>query len=126
MAVSAFGLRQRGDGAQRDFQMEPKAPVLDVFEVKRHVGVEGRIATRGDLPQASETRFHVEAAKVLDVVTLEVVNGVGTRAYKAHVATQDVPELRDFVEAQLAQPPPARGDAGIIGELEDGTGSLVC
>src|SRR5258708_35401274 len=118
MASSSFGSEHRGDGAQRDFQIEPKAPVLDVFEVERHVGVKGRIATRGDLPQASEARFHVEAAKVLDVVALEVVNGVGARAYKAHVATQDVPELRDFVEAQLAQPPPARGHAGIIGWLE--------
>ena len=40
------------------------------------------------------------------------------RTHQRHVATQNVPELRQFVERRLAQQPPERRDSRIILDLE--------
>src|SRR5436305_11482734 len=87
------------DRSQGDSYIQPEAPVFDVLEVEGHVGVEGGIAACGDLPQTGEAGLYVEAAKVLDIVALKVVDGMRTGADEAHFAPQDIPELRNFVEA---------------------------
>src|SRR5687767_12804921 len=40
------------------------------------------------------------------------------RPDQAHLALKDVPELRQFVEAESSQPPPGCGQTRIVAELE--------
>jgi hypothetical protein len=37
---------------------------------------------------------------------------------EAHIATKDVPELREFIEAAATKPSPDRGEARILDHLE--------
>src|SRR5437016_13887657 len=47
------------------------------------------------------------------------------RAYQAHVPFQDIPQLRQLVQAVLAQKPAEPRDTRIIGHLEKGTSALT-
>ena len=54
-----------------------------------------------------------ELSLVPQLVALELVPERGSRADEAHVALQHAPELRQLVQAVLAQEAAERGDAGI-------------
>src|SRR4029077_7371993 len=93
-----FSTKNRGNRLQQNFRVECEAPVLDVLQIEMHVGFKGRIAPRSDLPESGETRLHVETAKILDAIELEIVERVWARAHQAHVAANHVDQLGKLVD----------------------------
>ena len=93
--------------------------VLRVAKVEAHHLVERRAAAAGDLPETGDARLGFEhAAAVPGLVLLDLVRQRRPRADERHVAAQHVPELRQLVEARLAQNASDRRDARIVGQLE--------
>ena len=75
----------------------------DVANVELYAGFEGRIFARRYLPESGHARHHFEAPFMPRPVLLHVFEGVGARADQAHVALEDVPELRQLVQAVFAK-----------------------
>ena len=77
-----------------------------------------QVVAAADLPQAREARRHRQAAALPRLVLPHFLDHGGPRADEAHVALEDVPELRQLVEARAAQPPADRRDPRVVGHLE--------
>ena len=99
--------------------------MVDVTHVELHAGFEGRVFARGYLPQAGHSRHHFEALFMPCTVLLHILERVWTRADQAHVAFEDVPELRQLVQAVFAKKAAERCDARVIGNFEERASSLV-
>ena len=89
-----------GDGAEEDFRVEPKGPVIDVFEVERDPAVEARdVAAPADLPEAGDAGLHGEAAALGGCLEFfHLVDWQRTGADEAHVAFEHVPNLGKLIE----------------------------
>ena len=73
----------------------------------------------GHLPEAGDPGLGVEhAPAVPGLVLLDLVRQRRARPDQRHVASEHVPELRQLVEARLAQEAAERRHARIVGELE--------
>lgn len=92
--------------------------MLDVADVQLHTGFEGRIFARGYLPESGHAGNHFEALFMPGTVLFHVFERVGTRADEAHVAFEDVPQLRQLVQTVFAKKSAYRRDARIVGHLE--------
>ncbi len=113
------------NGTRENLHVQPQTPVLYVSRVEGDVAVEGGVLARLYLPEASDSRKHVEAAQVREIVLLNLVSDRRPRAHQAHVATEDVVELRQFVKGVLAEPAADAGDTRIVGDLEEHAVALV-
>ena len=91
-----------------DLDVECDRPVLDVVQVVLEALFERRVAAPAvDLRPAGDAGLHLVAQHVLREAMLELLDeerALGTRTDDRHVAAQDVPELRQFVEVEAAQP----------------------
>src|ERR1039458_1026454 len=114
-----------GDGAGEDFQVEPERPVVDVLEIELHPLVEADLVASADLPDTGQTRFHGEAAAVPRIVVLPLGWDGRPGADEAHVADENIPELRELVDAGAAQEMPERCDARVVLHLEDRAAHLI-
>src|SRR5579871_1818846 len=92
-----------GQCADKDFEVKPEGPVVDVLEVELHPLVEVDAIAAADLPDACEPGLHRETATMPRVVMLNFARNRRTRSDETHVAFQDIPELRQFVDAGAAQ-----------------------
>ena len=105
MPLLTFTRQNRGNGLQQNLEIEQEAPMADVADVQKHAGFEGRIFARGDLPEAGYARNDFEALFVPCAVLFHIFKRVGTRADKAHIAFEDIPELRQLVQTVFAKKP---------------------
>jgi len=109
-------------GAQDDAEVKHGRPVLQVT----HVGLEamgngidgaGFATEAADLGEAGDAGFYeganVEAGHDLGELDI-VLNEVRTRPDDAHLAAQDVDELRKFIEGVAAEQMSGREDAGSL------------
>lgn len=76
------------------------------------------VGAAGDLPESGHARLHAEAALVVAVVLVEFADGRRAGADEGHIALEDVPELRELVEARLADEAADLRDARVIFHLE--------
>ena len=98
----------------------PYGPVADVPGVHGDAFFVGGVAAAAGLPHAGDAgQDHAVLAEVF-AVALNLSRDDGPRAYEAHVATDDVPELRELVEAGLAEEGAEFRDARVVLELEVG------
>jgi len=81
--------------------------------------VERDLAAAVDLPQARDAGDDVEALAVLERVLLHLLRHGRARTDEAHVADEDVPQLRQLVDAGAADEPADRRDARVVLHLED-------
>src|SRR5262245_54991927 len=59
------GPTQHGrDGSEKDRQIQPEAPFVDVLEVETHPVLEIDVAPASDLPQAGDPGLHRQTAAV--------------------------------------------------------------
>ena len=100
-------------------------PVLEVEEVEPHEVVEAEVRAAGDLPEAGHARQHEVALAVPALEPLEVAQRQRPRADEAHLAAQDVPELRDLVEREPAQHRADGRHARVLADLEERPVGLV-
>src|SRR5690606_16010595 len=111
---------------QQDLQIQPQIPVPDVLQVQRRPLVEVRdLGTALHLPEARDPGDHRQLPVLPRLERRELLRRRRTRADQAHVPLQHAPELRQLVQAELAQPPTDRSDPGIVAHLEDGAAHLV-
>ena len=110
-----------GNGAKKDFKVEPKRPVVDVFEVEAHPIPEiADFVAAADLPKAREARLDAQATAMGGVIeALDLIDWKRPRADEGHFAAKDVKDLWKFIDAPFAEPPANGSDAGIVGEFED-------
>ena len=107
-----------GDGAPDEDDVEPDVPVADVPGIHLDTFFVGRIAAAAGLPYAGDAgAYHVEVFNVRAVFGDFILDD-GPRTDEAHFAFEDVEQLRQFVQAGLAQEGPALGDARIIFQFE--------
>src|SRR5207253_6640442 len=95
------------DRPDQDLQVEPKRPALDVVEVVLDALLERRIPAQAvDLRPAGHARLDLVAQHVARDLASELVDEerpLGPRSDEAHLTTENVKELRQFVEAPSAQ-----------------------
>ncbi len=111
-------LQDDGDGAPNEDDVEPDVPVADVPGIHLDTFFVGRIAAAAGLPHAGDARAdHVE---VFDVRTVfgDFILDDGPWADEAHFPFEDVEQLRQFVQAGLAQEGATLGDAWVIFQFE--------
>ena len=78
----------------------------------------GGVAAAAGLPHAGDAgQDHAVFAEVF-AVALDFLGDDWTRADEAHIAADDVPELRQFIEAGLPEEGPELRDSRVVFELE--------
>ena len=109
-------------------EVEPDAPVFDVVDVVLDAGGEVGVAAEAvDLRPAGHARFHEVARKIVRDFPgelVDVIRALRTRADEAHVAAEDVPKLREFVDVPAAKEGADAEQAGVAarGGLTGGVG----
>lgn len=118
--VAALG-RALGDedfeGLDHDDDILEQAVVLDVHEVVDELVVGRGVVLGEDLGEAGDAGLDVVAVGVLGVLCGELLNEVralGARADEAHVAVEDVPYLRQLIEAGGADEGADARDARVV------------
>src|SRR4051812_991653 len=90
-----------------DFQVEPHRPVLDVIQVVLDPLLDRGVAAPAvHLRPAGDARLHFVAQHVLGNLVLELRDEqrpLGPRADDRHIALEDVPQLRQFVDVGAPQ-----------------------
>ena len=100
---------------------QAEGPVVDVQQVQPPVRAEGRVVPGFGLPQAGYPWPH-DGPPLMLLVELGGLLGHGeSRSHQAHPAGQDIPELRELVDARLSQEAADPGHPWVIGRLEEGT-----
>src|SRR5437763_3049324 len=94
---------ERERRAGEDLQVEPRAAVLDVPEVELDPLVPRELRPAVHLRPAGQARLDLETASLPRGVLVDLVAEGRARADQAHVAADDVPELRELVEGEAAQ-----------------------
>ena len=99
-------------------QIQPEAPVIDVFLVELDIALERGILPRRHLPKAGQPRGYIQAAEVFKGVL--GVFAASWRAWpdQAHFSLEDVPKLRQFIDAEFPEVPADARDPRIGGNLE--------
>src|SRR4029453_15098193 len=100
-------LERLGNRAHEDLEVEPEREVLDVVVVPLDPVGDRRLPAKAvDLSPTGDAGFRavavVVAAHVLAEV-LDVLGTLGSRTYQAHLALEDIHELRKLVERPLAE-----------------------
>src|SRR5690348_17161060 len=118
-------LRARADQHNRNrapenFDVEPERPVVDVLEIEADPILEIlHVVPSAYLPETGQARPHAQATAMREVVeAFHFVNRQRPRTNEAHLAAKHVEELREFIDAELAQNFPEGRDPGILGHLE--------
>ncbi len=84
-------------------QVEAERAAVDVLQVERDSLVEADPAPGVRLPEAGQARHDRQPAEVPRLVDLDLVRDRRTRADQAHLAADDVDQLRQLVQVRSAQ-----------------------
>src|SRR5262245_30592264 len=118
-------LEHRRDRPEQDLEVEPHRPAVDVGEIELDPPVEVLLAPSLHLPQPGDAGLHRQPAAMPQVVALDLPRERWSGSDEAHLAADDVPQLRQLVEARRAQDPAGPGQPRIVGHLEGGAADLV-
>src|SRR4051794_16350328 len=124
-ASDALAAHEERHRAQQDLDVGPQRPARDVEVVDLdHLG-ERDLRGAEHLPRARHAGRQVQAPSVQPGDALVLGAHKRARPDEAHLAGQDVEELRDLVERKAPQQSSHGGDAGIVGDLEEPVTRLV-
>jgi len=86
---------------------------------------DGLFVPKDNGPYAGETRSHLDdfSLHVLGE-EIEMLPCLRPRAYETHIAPQDIPKLRDFIDLGGPEDSPDRQDARIVLRREDSPGQI--
>ena len=101
----------------QDLHVLAQAVVLDVLALDGQALLEVELAASVDLHGARDPGPHLEAKALRLPVALHQPDLLGARADEAHVAPEDVEQLRELVEARASQEAPDARDARIVAQL---------
>src|SRR5690606_7547085 len=111
--------QHRGNGAQQDLHIEPRRPVLRIVQVEVNHLVERQVASPVHLPQPGQAGPHQEPLLLPLLILLDLARQGRAWPDEAHIAPQDIDQLRQLVETELPQVFPDAGQARIVRVLED-------
>src|SRR4029079_826141 len=99
-----------------DEQVERPAGVFDVLDVVANPFLEigARLTGALDLPEAGDAGAYAQANCAPGGAELVFGEGSGARADDRHVAEQHVDELRELIEAELADVLADAGEARVV------------
>src|SRR2546421_11220717 len=103
-ALSHYNHRNR---LGQDLRIKQQRPIVHIVKIETNAVLEVRIRTSADLPEPRHSRLHAQPRVVLPVSrrqVIQVIEVVRPRPDQAHVAEEDVIDLRQLVEAEPAQP----------------------
>lgn len=106
------------DGLEQVHEIDPDGPVADVPSIHGDALFVGGVAAAAGLPHAGDAGQNHAVLAEIDAVALDFFGDNRARADEAHVAADDVPELRQLVEAGLAEEGAELCDARVVLELE--------
>ena len=122
----AVGAQDGGGGFEHEDEVEGQGPVVDILHVHFHPVFESYgVAVWGDLPNTGDAWFHGEASHLPAFVLCDFGWQGWAWADDAHVAEEDVEELRELVDASFAEEAAHAGDARVVGHLKYGASHLV-
>src|SRR5579872_2969848 len=121
----AFSAQHHSHCFAQDSEVHAERPAANVFAIEFHAPRERRVLPCGYLPEAGQPRCDVETLPILQCVVIRVINGMRAGPDQAHLATQDIPKLRQFIKAVTPQKPPGPRDARVVGNLEEWAISLI-
>lgn len=117
-SISAFAEGDGLDGLEQVHEVDPDGPVADVPSIHGDALFVGGVAAAAGLPHAGDAGQNHAVLAEIDAVALDFFGDNWARADEAHVAADDVPELRQLVEAGLAQEGAELRDARVVLELK--------
>src|SRR6266849_4703375 len=88
------------DGPKEDLEVQPKRPLARVAQVQPDHPVVLQSAAAAHLPEAGQPRPKVEPQPLMNVVIVELMVEGGTGSDEAHLAPENVDQLRELVEAR--------------------------
>lgn len=121
-ALGRFGHEQDLDGQQQQLQIEHQRLLFDVLQIEAQLVVGAGVVLAVDLRVAGQAALHTQpVGKFRDLlrVGLHVLDALGPRADERHIALEDVEDLRQLVDAQLADDPPDARDARVARAARD-------
>src|SRR5262245_27445676 len=125
-----LGTRSKQNNGNRPaeyLEVKPQRPVIDVFQVQPHpVGKISHVVLAADLPEASQPRLDAQAPPMRQVVeSSDFIQLQRPRTHQAHFTAHHIHQLREFVDAVVADKPADGCDAWIVTQLQYRAGHLV-
>lgn len=118
LLIGAFAGEDGFDGLEEVHEVNPDGPVADIPGVHLNAFFVGGVAAAAGLPHAGDAgQDHAVLAEVV-AVALDFFGDNRARTDEAHVALDNVPELRQLVEAGLPEERTELRDARVVLELE--------
>src|SRR5207249_1042141 len=112
--------RHDRQGAPENFEIEEQGPVPDVLGIQSHHLFEIHdITAPAHLPQPGNARLDSQASEVTVLIVREIALEKRPRAHQRHLADQDVPQLRQLIEAPAPQQLSQSSHPRIVGNLEE-------
>jgi hypothetical protein len=119
-SLGSSATQNRWDCLRKNLEVETQGPVINIFQVLSHPGIEILVIATIDLPQAGDPGFHAKAAFQPErLKALHIAQREWTRTHQAHIAFDDVEELGELVQTQLAEDMSQGDDTWIIFDFED-------
>src|SRR5829696_6376199 len=111
--ISSFVDKEGSNGAGQKHQIKPYGPVAHVVDIHLDPVSEESVVAAGNLPRSGYTWWYAQnlLARLPDLSGL--AGQVGARADQAHLPAQDVPKLRQLIQAGPAQEPADVRNTGI-------------
>ena len=103
LLARAFAGGDDPEGAEDDLEVAGEGAAADVLQVVLHRLVVTQVGTAAHLRESRDARLDVVAGVVLGRVLVDQFGDLGPGTDDAHVALEHVPEVRQFIEAGLAQ-----------------------
>src|SRR4051812_31885695 len=120
MSCRASTREDSRQGGQEDPQVKNERLPCDILQIKSHHLLEGDLTAPAHLPQACQARDDRQTSHVMWLIEGHLVGEGGAWPHQAHLATDDVPQLWDFVKAGAPEDATHAGDAGVCLEFVAG------
>ena len=110
------------EGLKNNLPIHPEAALLDILHVQIHPLFKREVvAVRGDLPVAAQAGGHIQALLFVVAVLLDLAGKCRAGPNYAHIALQDIPQLRQLIDAGLADKLAHTGNARVFLDFEHRT-----
>src|SRR5215210_6851537 len=120
MLESARATQYRGNRSEKNADIQPERPLLDVLPVEEyHILEIENFAPPAHLPESGNSRLRIEPSEMVILVLAEIRLEEGTRPDQRHVSDEHIEDLRQLVQTPASQSPPETGRPWVILDLEE-------
>src|SRR5437763_8984353 len=115
----ATSLEHCGNGFKQNAKIEPKIPFPDVVKIESNVSFERWVLSRCYLPQSGHSRSNVKPREIFNSVAIHIIWRMRAWTHEAHVPDEDIPELRQFIQAVAPQEMANASDSRVLRDFEE-------